>query len=99
MRHSPSKIKSLRADRFEAFRVIPASDLQLRRRQLFGHFAARAGEAFQRKSARLLDAMTLGERRLQLGWTPRFSSLRHTWGRLLDFSKNFIQSVVRESAL
>ncbi len=26
-------------------------------------------------------------------------ALRHTWERLLDFSKNFVQSIVRESAL
>jgi hypothetical protein len=72
-----------------------ASDIRLNRRQSHGVLAGDL-EAFERSNARLRDAGTRVDRDLYGFEGSRLETHRE---RLLDFSKDFIQTLVCESAL
>ena len=96
MGHSATKIKSIGSRWLEAFGMIAASGIRLnRRRQSHGVLAGDL-EAFERSNARLRDAMTRVDRDLYGFESSRLETHRE---RLLDFSKDVIQTLVCESAL
>ena len=97
MGHSAAKIKSVGSPKLE--RLGNSSfGIQLRRSQLHGLFAACAGRASRGNPL----PFELQRRAVSVGcnlYALEGSRLERHLGRLLDFSKNFVQSVVREFAL
>jgi hypothetical protein len=95
MGHFATKIKSIGSRWLEAFDMIAASDIRLNRRQSHGVLA---GDGRPSRGATLAFEMQ-GRASIATCMDSKVLALRHTWERLLDFSKDFIQTLVCESAL